>query len=337
MNHFLRKVRASAKKNQKRIVFPEGLEPRTLEAMQEIVAEHIAKPILIGDPRKIKAAAKRLHLKIDWTNVRIENPLTSPLTEKYIATYCGLRKDKGVTKAKAAKLLKSPQGIYYYGTLMLKTGDADGMVSGAICPTADSVRPALQIIKTEERFHKVSGIFFMIFEKRLLLFADAAITIAPEAHDLVDIAGDTAKTAKTFGVEPRVAFLSFSTKGSSDHPNVERIREAVKMFKFQYPDIVCDGEMQVDAALVPKVAAKKCPSSPIQGNANVLIFPNLEAANIAYKLVERLAGAKAIGPLLQGLKKPVNDLSRGCSYKDIVNVTAFTACQAQGVCEYCVE
>ena len=176
----------------------------------------------------------------------------------------------------------------------------------------------------------------MVLEKRLLLFADAAITIEPEAHDLVNIAEDTVKTAQTFGVEPRVAFLSFSTKGSANHPRVDRVRQAVKMFKHEYPDVVCDGEMQVDAAIVPKVAKKKCPDSVIQGDANVLIFPNLEAANISYKLVERLAGARAIGPLLQGLKKPVNDLSRGCSAKDIVSVTAFTSCQAQGTCEYCV-
>jgi len=337
MNQFLRKVRASAKKNQKRIVFPEGTESRILEATQDIVKEHIAKPILIGDTKIIKANARKLNLEIDWTKVQIENPETSSLTEKYTTALFELRKDKGIKKSEAKKLLKSKEGINYFGTMMVHMGDADGMVSGTTFPTADTIRPALQIIKTQERFHKVSGIFFMLLENKLLLFADAAITISPDAHDLVDIAGDTAKTAKTFGVEPRVAFLSFSTKGSAEHPNIDRIREAVKMFKYEYPDIVCDGEMQVDAALVPKVAEKKCPSSPIQGDANVLVFPNLESANISYKLVERLAGAKAIGPLLQGLKKPVNDLSRGCSHKDIVNVTAFTSCQATGTCEYCVE
>lgn len=232
---------------------------------------------------------------------------------------------------KFKELLKSPQGIYYFGTLMLYCGDVDGVVSGAVASTGDSVKPSLQIIKTQEKFHRVSGIFFMVLENRLLLFADAAITIDPDAHDLVDIAEDTAKTAVTFGLMPKIAFLSFSTKGSSTHPEAEKVRRAVEMMKDQYPDLVMDGEMQVDAALVPKVAAIKCPDSPIQGDANILIFPSLEAANISYKLVERLAGAKAIGPLLQGLRKPVNDLSRGCSPKDIVNVTAFTVCQAQGL------
>ncbi len=205
---------------------------------------------------------------------------------------------------------------------------ADGMVTGTTFPTDDSIRPALQIIKTEEKFHKVSGIFFMVLEKRLLLFADAAITINPNSHDLVDIAVDTAETAKKFGIKPRVAMLSFSTKGSADHPLVDKVQEAVRMLKYERPDIIVDGDLQVDAALVPKVAKKKCPKSPIQGDANILIFPDLESANIAYKLVERLAKAKAIGPLLQGLKKPVNDLSRGCSYQDIVNVTAFTVCES---------
>ena len=335
MHSFLRKVRASAKANPKNIVFPEGEEPRILEATETIIKKKLANPILIGDPRKIKSLAKKRKLEIDWKKVKIINPKTSKLTEKYIKIFAEERKSKGITKAKAKKILQSKEGINYFGTMMVHTGDADGMVSGTTFSTADTIRPALQIIKTEERFHTVSGIFFMVLERRLLLFADAAITIAPESHDLVDIAEDTVKTAKTFGVNPRVAFLSFSTKGSANHPRVDRVRNAVKMFKYQYPNVVCDGEMQVDAALVPKIAEKKCPTSPIQGDANILIFPNLEAANIAYKLVERLAGAKAIGPLLQGLRKPVNDLSRGCSAKDIVSVTAFTCCQAQGECEYC--
>jgi phosphate acetyltransferase len=338
MHHsFLRKVRASAKKNPKKIVFPEGEEPRVIEATEIIVNKGLAHPILIGDPRKIKALAKKSKHYIDWDEVKIINPKASKLTEKYAKELFELRKGKDfTTKAQATKLLKSPEGINYFGTMMVHMDEADGMVSGTTFSTAETILPALKIIKTEERFHKVSGIFFMVLEKRLLLFADAAITIDPESHDLVDIAEDTVKTAKAFGVDPRVAFLSFSTKGSAQHPRVDRVRQAVKMFKHEYPDVVCDGEMQVDAAIVPKVAKKKCPNSEIQGNANVLVFPNLEAANISYKLVERLAGARAIGPLLQGLRKPVNDLSRGCSAKDIVSVTAFTCCQAQGICEYCV-
>ena len=234
-------------------------------------------------------------------------------------------KNKGISKKQAAEIVKD---MNYFGTMMVYMELADGMVTGTTFPTDDSIRPALQIIKTEEKFHKVSGIFFMVLEKRLLLFADAAITINPNSHDLVDIAVDTAETAKKFGIKPRVAMLSFSTKGSADHPLVDKVQEAVRMLKYERPDIIVDGDLQVDAALVPKVAKKKCPKSPIQGDANILIFPDLQSANIAYKLVERLAKAKAIGPLLQGLKKPVNDLSRGCSYQDIVNVTAFTVCES---------
>lgn len=335
MQNFVRKVKASAKKNPKRIVFPESTEERTLSAIQDIVNEKIAYPILIGNPSTIKKTAKKLKLKIDWKKVKIVDPLTSPTTKDYAKKMAEVRKEKGMTTADALKILKSPSGIYYYGTMTVFSGDADGMVTGAACSTGESVRPSLQIIKTQEKFHMVSGIFFMVLEKKMLLFADAAITIDPDAHDLVDIAEDTAKTAITFGIKPRIAFLSFSTKGSSNHPRAEKIRHAVEMLKDKYPELIADGEIQVDAALVPSVAKRKCPKSIIQGDANILIFPSLEAANIAYKLVERLAGARAIGPLLQGLRKPVNDLSRGCSINDIVNVTAFTVCQAQGGCLYC--
>jgi len=329
MQNFIRKVKASAKKNPKRIVFPESTEERTLAAIQDIVNEKIAYPILIGSPITIKKTAKKLKLKIDWKKVKIVDPLKSPLTKEYAKKMAEARKEKGMTEKDALKILKSPSGIYYYGTMTVFSGDADGMVTGAACSTGDSVRPSLQIIKTQEKFHMVSGIFFMVLEKKMLLFADAAITIDPDAHDLVDIAEDTAKTAITFGIKPRIAFLSFSTKGSSSHPRTEKVRHAVEMLKDKYPELIADGEIQVDAALVPSVAKRKCPKSVIQGDANILIFPSLEAANIAYKLVERLAGARAIGPLLQGLRKPVNDLSRGCSINDIVNVTAFTVCQAQ--------
>ncbi len=329
MHTFIRKIRARAKSLQHHIVLPEGTEERILRATEEIQKENIARLTLIGPSRTIKAKAKKLKLKIDWDKISIHDPKTSPLTKKYIEEFAALRAHKGITKAQSKKILLD---MNYFGTMMVHMDDADGMVTGTTYSTADSIRPALQIIKTEERFHKVSGIFFMILEKRLLLFADAAITINPNSHDLVDIAEDTAETAKKFGIEPRIAMLSFSTKGSADHPVVDKVQEAVAMLKDKYPDLVVDGEMQVDAALVPKVAAKKCPTSPIQGDANVLIFPNLESANIAYKLVERLAKARAIGPLLQGLKKPINDLSRGCHYKDIVNVTAFTCCECEDQC-----
>lgn len=335
MHSFLKKVRSSAQKDPRRIVFPEGEEERILTATEEITLKGLAYPFLIGNSRIIKAKAKKLKLNIDWDDVTIIDPKKSKLTKKYAESFYQARKKKGLTKAQATKILKDPKGINYFGTMMVHENDVDGMVSGTTFSTSDTIRPALQIIKTEDKFHKVSGIFFMVLEKRLLLFADAAITVDPDAHDLGDIAADTAETARMFGVEPRIAFLSFSTKGSANHPNADKVKRAAAMFKDAHKNIVADGEMQVDAALVPEVAAKKCPKSSIQGDANVLIFPNLESANISYKLTERLAGARAIGPLLQGLKKPVNDLSRGCSYKDIVNITAFTVCQAQGLCVDC--
>ena len=328
MHKFVRKVRALARKKNKHIVLPEGTEKRVLQATEEIVKNSIAKVSLVGPSRKIKANAKKLGLEIDWKKVKIHDQETSPLTKIFAKEFFELRNHKGITRPQANKIVKD---MNYFGTMMVHMGYADGMVTGTTYSTADSIRPALQIIKTHERFHKVSGVFFMVLENRLLLFADAAITIEPNSHDLVDIAEDTAQTAKKFEIEPRVAMLSFSTKGSAKHPNVDKVKEAVSLFKNEHPDILIDGEMQVDAALVPKVATKKCPKSPIQGDANILIFPDLQSANIAYKLVERLAKAKAIGPLLQGLKKPVNDLSRGCHYKDIVNVAAFTACECDEI------
>ncbi len=324
MNTFIRKVKNLAKKKNKTIVLPEGTEERILRATEDIVKQQIAKIILVGPPKTIKSKAKKLGLEIDFEKIQIVDPKTSKLTSAYAKKFHELRKDKGISEKQAKEIV---QDMNYFGTMMVYMDDADGMVTGTTYPTDDSIRPALQIIKTQEKFHKVSGVFFMVLDNRLLLFADAAITISPNSHDLVDIAIDTAETAKKFGIEPKIALLSFSTKGSADHPLVDKIQEAVAMLKYERPDLIVDGDLQVDAALVPDVAKRKCPNSPIQGDANILVFPDLESANIAYKLVERLAKAKAIGPILQGLKKPVNDLSRGCHYKDIVNVTAFTVCE----------
>lgn len=325
MHSFIRKIRNQAKKNPKHIVFPEGTEERILRATEIITKDKIAKITLLGNPRTIKNKAKKLKLKIDWEKVHIENFKNSKHKESFAKELVKLRKSKDLTPPQARELLKD---MNYFGTMMVHMDLVDGMVTGTTNSTADSIRPALQIIKTEEKFHKVSGVFFMVLEKRLLLFADAAITVEPDAHTLVDIAIDTAETAKKFGINPKVALLSFSTKGSAAHPKLDKIREALNMIKYKRPKLIVDGELQVDAALVPEVAKKKCPKSAIKGDANILIFPDLESANIAYKLVERLAKARAIGPLLQGLKKPVNDLSRGCNYNDIVNVTAFTSCEA---------
>lgn len=323
MKNFLRKVHSMARKDPKRIVLPEAEDLRVLKAVEEIQERGLAHIILIGDPKIIKRQAKKAEANIDFKKVTIENPLDSAHHKAYTQKLFELRKAKGMTPKEAARLVKTPE---YFSTMMVHMEDADGMVTGAVHPTAQSIKPALQIIKTREKFHKVSGIFFMVLEKKLLLFADAAITINPNSHDLADIASDTAETAKKFGITPRVAFLSFSTKGSAQDPSVDKVAEAVAITKDRHPDLLVDGELQVDSALVPSVAQRKCPDSPLQGNANILIFPDLQAANIAYKLVERLAKAKAIGPLLQGLKKPINKVSRGCNYKDIVNVTAFTVC-----------
>lgn len=324
MKQFLNRVQALARKNVKHIVFPEGNEPRMLQATEEIIEKKIAKLTLLGNEEEIKNLAKKLKLKIDWKQVAIIDPLKSPLKTKYAKAFYELRKSKGVTEKDAKKIMQQNN---YFGTMMIQLNNADGLVTGTQHPTSESIRPALEIIKTKEKFHKVSGIFFMIFKRRVIIFADAAITIDPDAHDLVDIAIDTAETAKRFGITPKVALLSFSTKGSAKHPFIDKVREAVAMINYQRPDLLVDGELQVDAAIVPEVAERKCPGSPLKGEANVLIFPDLEAANIAYKLVERLAKAKAIGPILQGLKKPINKVSRGCNFKDIVNVTAFTACE----------
>jgi phosphate acetyltransferase len=328
MKKFVRFVKDLAKQNPQKIVFPEGFEQRIIKATAKILKEKTAFPILVGNQDKIMAKAKELNVKINFNKVEIVDPLLSKKTKKYAEEFYKLRKHKGVTEEEA---LKTMEKFNYFGTMMVQLDDADGMISGTTYPTADTIRPALQIIKTKKRFHKVSGLFFLVLEERLLLFADTAVTIDPNSHDLADIAIDTAETAKRFCLEPRVAMLSFSTAGSARHPYVDKVKEATAIVKSRMPNLIIEGEMQVDAALVPEVARRKFPKSALQGDANILIFPDLEAGNIAYKLVERLAKAKAIGPILQGLRKPVNDLSRGCSYKDIVNVAAFTSCEAQEI------
>lgn len=312
-----------ARKDPKRIVFPDSQDPRILKAIETIQKQKIAHPVLIGDIKKLKQIAKKASCDINFSQLTVENPLESKKLKAYSEKLFEIRKDKGLTLKEAKKLIKTPE---YFSTMMVYFEDADGMVAGAIHPTAVSIKPALQIIKTKEKFHKVSGLFFMVLEKRTLIFADAAITINPNSHDLADIASDTAETAKKFGISPRIAFLSFSTKGSAQDPSIDKITEAVAITKDRHPELVIDGELQVDSALVPEVAKRKCPDSPLKGQANVLIFPDLNSANIAYKLVERLAKAKAIGPILQGLKKPINKVSRGASIDDIINVTAFTVC-----------
>jgi phosphate acetyltransferase len=329
MKQFIAKILREAKKNPKRICFPEATEPRTLEAVKIILQKKIAKPILVGDRKEIVAALKKYKISADAVTIR--DPKNDANFSRYLKEFLLIRKEHGLQEKEARKLLEEP---IYFATMILQQGNADGVISGAIHPTAHTLRPAFQIIKTHEKFHKASAVFFMVLNKKMLLFADCSVNVAPDAKDLAEIAIDTATTAQMLGLKPRVAMLSFSTYGSAQHHYVDKVREATALVQAKCPKLAVGGEMQVDAALVPVVAAQKCPKSTVQGNANVLIFPNLDAGNIAYKLVERLAKANAIGPIIQGLNKPVNDLSRGCSVADIVEVTAVTVMQAQGKLRY---
>lgn len=325
---FLELIKQKARKSPARVVFPETEDPRVLLAVDQIVKEGTANPILIGNSEKLKKAFKKLGLSTDLTPYKIlDSKECRECKEEFAQRFFEMRREKGMTMREARNLMKNKN---YFGIMMVKLGAADGFISGSLSTTAEVLHPALQIIKTKKKFHKISGFFFMVLENRLLLFADCAVNIEPNSHDLAEIAIDTAETAKRFGIEPRIAMLSFSTNGSTKHPNADRVREATQMIRYFRPDLVCDGEMQVDAALVPKVSALKFPNSKVPGNANILIFPSLEAANIAYKLVERLGKAHAVGPVFQGFEKPINDLSRGCSVDDIVSIAAITSMEVQG-------
>ena len=327
----LEQIRENAKKANKRVVLPEGEEERTLKAADTILGEGIAQLVLIGNPETIKAEADKFGLK-NITKAQIVDTKTYEKKQQYAQIMAEIRKAKGMTEEKALKQLDSP---YYLGTLMIKAGDADGMVAGAICSTADTIRPALQYIKTAPGVSTVSGAFVVVVPNKnygqdgVFLFADCAVTIDPNAQQLADIAVISAKTAKALaGIDPKVAMLSFSTKGSAQHEMVDKVVEATKLAKEAAPELDIDGEMQADAAMVQKVADLKAPGSNVAGKANVLVFPSLEAGNIGYKLVQRLAGADAVGPILQGMAAPVNDLSRGCYVEDIINMVAITALQA---------
>ena len=327
----LEEIRERAKKNPKRIVLPEGEEERTIRATAQILKEKIAEIILLGKESEIKDKAQSL--KVNIGKAKIIEPKESEKLEEYANTYCEIRKEKEISKDEAFSVMKEP---LFYGAMMVKKGEADGSISGAVHTTAETIRPALQIIKTATGVKKVSSSFLMISkdgkfgENGTLIFADCAILPNPNEEELADIAIASAKTAKDLtGCEPRVAMLSFSTKGSASHKLVDTVIEATGIVKEKAPGLLVDGELQVDAALIPEVASQKAPKSSIAGKANVLIFPDLNSANIGYKLVQRLAGAQAIGPILQGLARPVNDLSRGCSVEDIINLVAITSLQTQ--------
>ena len=328
----LSQIVARAKSNKQRIVLPEATEERTLRAADRVMADNIADIILLGNPDEIKKLAAEWGLQ-NIDKATIIDPENNPKAEEYAEKLAELRKSKGMTIEEARKLVKNP---LYYGCMIIKTEGADGQISGALSTTGDTLRPALQIIKCAPGITCVSGGLLLISKQKqygedgVLVVADVAVTPMPDANQLAQIAVCTAQMAKAVAgfEDPRVAMLSFSTKGSAKHEVCDKVIEATRLAKEMAPDLKIDGELQADAALVPSVGAKKAPGSDIAGKANVLVFPNLEVGNIGYKMVQRLGDAIAIGPVLQGIARPVNDLSRGCSVDDIYYMVAITACQA---------
>lgn len=307
-----------------KIVLPEGEDERVLTAATQLQGTDYVTPVVLGNETNVKALANDKGL--DIANLEIIDPETSELKQELVTAFVERRKGKA-TEEQAQEMLKN---VNYFGTMLVYTGKAEGLVSGAAHSTGDTVRPALQIIKTKPGVSKTSGIFFMIKDDQQYIFGDCAINPTLEAQDLAEIAVESAKSAKSFGMSPRVAMLSFSTKGSAKSDDVEKVSNAVdiaqeKIKADNIEDVVVDGEFQFDAAIVPEVAKKKAPDAKIQGDANVFVFPSLEAGNIGYKIAQRLGGFDAVGPVLQGLNSPVNDLSRGCSIEDVYNLSIITA------------
>ena len=330
--NLIEKIIERAKSNKQRIVLPEALEERTITAADKALADGLAELILLGNIDQIHALAQKLGLK-NIDKATLIDPATSEKRDEYAQLLFELRKKKGMTIEQAREKVLDP---LYFGCLIIKSGDADGQISGALSTTGDTLRPALQIIKCSPGITCVSGAMLMITqtpqygEDGVLVIGDVAVTPMPDANQLAQIAVCTAQTARSVAGfdDPRVAMLSFSTKGSAKHEVCDKVIEATALAKQLDPSLKVDGELQADAALVPSVGQKKAPGSEIAGNANVLVFPNLEVGNIGYKLVQRLGNADAIGPILQGIARPVNDLSRGCSVDDIYKMVAITACQA---------
>lgn len=327
---FLYNLALKARASRRRIVLPESGDERILRATATIVAEQIADIVLLGDPLEIRAAINRLGIDLDLASVEIVNPATSPLLGEYVEELYELRRERGLTREQAHDQMLD---VSFFGTMMVQLGHADGMVSGAAHTTAHTIRPALQFVKTRPGISIVSSVFFMCLEDRVLVYGDCAINPKPTAEQLADIAIASADTAKLFGVEPRVAVLSYSTGSSGAGEEVERVRRAVELAQARRPDLLLEGPLQYDAAVDESVARAKAPGSRVAGSATVLIFPDLNTGNNTYKAVQRETGSIAVGPVLQGLNKPVNDLSRGCLVEDIVNTVAITAIQAQGAAE----
>ncbi|GFE59189.1 phosphate acetyltransferase [Geobacter sp. AOG1] len=332
--HLVEQIKTKAKKSLQTVVLPESYDERMLFAAQQVTEQGLAKIVILGNPGAVQSAAQAKGVNL--AGVEILEPATSPKLGAYVDAFVELRKSKGMTREEAEKTLTAPDNLYYAG-MMVREGDAGGEVAGATGTTGNVLKAAFQTVGTAPGIKTVSSFFLMITktpsfgENGIILFADCAVNPNPDAQALAEIAVATARNCKSFlDVPARVGMLSFSTKGSASHADVDKVLKAVEIAKGIDPALQIDGELQADAALLPKVGEKKAPGSPVAGKANVLIFPDLDAGNIAYKLVERVAGAEAVGPIIQGLAKPVNDLSRGCSVEDIVNVVAITAVQAQG-------